>query len=63
VQEKRREHHERKEREFGDRMKSNDDLTAQYMRLKIKQDMDTDAPESSKGGANKGMLGKKKELK
>jgi hypothetical protein len=63
VQEKRREHHERKEIEFGSRMKTNDDLTAQYMRLKIKEDMDAAAATPGKVGAGKGMMGKKKELK
>ena len=44
VQARRREHHERCEREFGERMQTGDDLTAQYMRLKIKEDMDAGTP-------------------
>tara|TARA_Y100000817_G_C16564268_1_gene414575 strand:+ start:105 stop:620 length:516 start_codon:yes stop_codon:yes gene_type:complete len=39
AQEKRAEAHKEREREFDERMQTNDALTAQYMKMKIKQDM------------------------
>ena len=43
IQDKRTESHEKREKEFDERMQTNDALTSQYMRMKIKQDMELDS--------------------